>query len=42
MGMIRNNIPSHAGRSPLFPGRSCFPLSPDMNTSTTRSGYPCS
>ena len=42
MGMMRENNPSAATRSPLFPGRSCFPLSPDMSTSSTRAGYPCS
>lgn len=42
LGMIRENIGDHIERSPLFPGKSCFPLSPDMNTSNMRAGYPCS
>jgi mitogen-activated protein kinase 1/3 len=29
-------------RAPLFPGGSCFPLSPDLRTSNVRGGYPSS
>ena len=42
LGMIRDNISQHIERVPLFPGRSCFPLSPDLNATTTRAGYPVS
>lgn len=42
LGMMRENANSAAERSPLFPGRSCFPLSPDLRTNSTRAGYPCS
>ena len=42
LGMIRDNISQHIERVPLFPGRSCFPLSPDLNATTIRAGYPVS
>jgi mitogen-activated protein kinase 1/3 len=42
LGMIRENVSQHIERTPLFPGRSCFPLSPDLNANTTRAGYPVS
>lgn len=29
LGMMKNNVPSYLDRSPIFPGSSCFPLSPD-------------
>jgi mitogen-activated protein kinase 1/3 len=29
--MVRENAPTYADRGPLFPGKSCFPLSPDMS-----------
>jgi len=29
LGMIKENAPTFLDRSPLFPGTSCFPLSPD-------------
>jgi mitogen-activated protein kinase 1/3 len=29
LGMMKENIPNPADRGPLFPGSSCFPLSPD-------------
>lgn len=29
LGMMKENVPSYVERSPLFPGSSCFPLSPD-------------
>ncbi|OMJ69000.1 hypothetical protein SteCoe_33389 [Stentor coeruleus] len=40
LGMIRENVSHHIERVPLFPGKSCFPLSPDFNTSSTKAGYP--
>ncbi|OMJ89628.1 hypothetical protein SteCoe_8165 [Stentor coeruleus] len=40
LGMIRENVPHHIERIPLFPGKSCFPLSPDFNTTSTKAGYP--
>ena len=41
-GMLRDNAPTFMDRSPLFPGNSCFPLSPDHNTKMRRAGYPSS
>jgi mitogen-activated protein kinase 1/3 len=29
LGMMKENVPSNHERRPLFPGSSCFPLSPD-------------
>jgi mitogen-activated protein kinase 1/3 len=40
--MKKENAPTYLDRGPLFPGRSCFPLSPDMNTQKIRAGYPSS
>jgi mitogen-activated protein kinase 1/3 len=42
LGMIRENLPHYIDRTPLFPGKSCFPLSPDLNTNGIKAGYPCS
>jgi len=36
LGMMRANIPEHSNRGPLFPGSSCFPLSPE-NKSKAKS-----
>ncbi|CDI78657.1 CMGC kinase, MAPK family, putative [Eimeria praecox] len=30
LSMIEENVESHCDRGPLFPGSSCFPLSPDQ------------
>ena len=27
--MMKENVPNHNDRQALFPGKSCFPLSPD-------------
>lgn len=40
LGMLRENVSHHIERVPLFPGKSCFPLSPDLNTTSTKAGYP--
>ncbi|EGR30404.1 mitogen-activated protein kinase 2, putative [Ichthyophthirius multifiliis] len=40
MNMIKENAPTFLDRSPLFPGGSCFPLSPDRNNTVTKSGFP--
>ena len=42
LGMIRENLPQYIERTPLFPGKSCFPLSPDLSTNEMKAGYPCS
>ena len=31
LGMMRENAPTFMDRQPLFPGKSCFPLSPAKN-----------
>lgn len=41
-GMQRENAPTFMDRSPLFPGSSCFPLSPDHETKMRRAGFPSS
>lgn len=41
-GMLRENAPTFMDRSPLFPGNSCFPLSPDHTTKMRRAGFPSS
>lgn len=41
-GMQRENAPTFMDRSPLFPGNSCFPLSPDHHTKMRRAGFPSS
>jgi mitogen-activated protein kinase 1/3 len=40
--MIREICPKYTDRSPLFPGKSCFPLSPDVGVTSMRGGYPSS
>lgn len=39
-------MPEHAesaiDRAPLFPGTSCFPLSPDSNAKIIKCGFPVS
>lgn len=40
--MLRENAPTFMDRSPLFPGNSCFPLSPDHHTKVRRAGFPSS
>jgi len=34
LGMMKDNIPYPSDRGPLFPGSSCFPLSPDRKHAT--------
>ena len=40
-GMLKENAPTFVDRRPLFPGNSCFPLSPDSHTKI-RAGHPSS
>jgi mitogen-activated protein kinase 1/3 len=40
LGMIKENAPTFLDRSPLFPGTSCFPLSPDRANTVKKSGFP--
>jgi len=39
--MAKDNYSDYIERAPLFPGSSCFPLSPDINSNLTSTGYPC-
>ena len=40
LGMIKENAATFLDRSPLFPGTSCFPLSPDRSNNIKRGGFP--
>jgi mitogen-activated protein kinase 1/3 len=39
MSMIKENAPTYLDRKPLFPGSSCFPLSPD-HKAEKKHGFP--
>lgn len=38
--MIKEHAATYFDRGPLFPGTSCFPLSPDSNARAKKSGFP--
>eukprot|EP01017_Pseudomicrothorax_dubius_P001875 TRINITY_DN0_c6885_g1_i1.p1 TRINITY_DN0_c6885_g1~~TRINITY_DN0_c6885_g1_i1.p1 ORF type:complete len:166 (-),score=55.10 TRINITY_DN0_c6885_g1_i1:96-593(-) len=38
--MLKENAPTFLDRSPMFPGSSCFPLSPDKAAVVNKSGFP--
>lgn len=40
--MIQKHAETPLDRSPLFPGTSCFPLSPDSNAKIIKCGFPVS
>ncbi|CDW81215.1 UNKNOWN [Stylonychia lemnae] len=40
LNMMKENAPTFMDRKPLFPGKSCFPLSPDKNPQEQRKGFP--
>ena len=42
LGMMRENAPTFMDRQPLFPGKSCFPLSPAKNPTEQRKEFPFS
>ena len=42
LGMMKESAPTYLDRRPLFPGKSCFPLSPDKNPKEEKSGFPFS
>jgi mitogen-activated protein kinase 1/3 len=42
LGMMKESAPTYLERKPLFPGKSCFPLSPDKHVKEERSGFPFS
>lgn len=43
LSMMKENAPTYMDRKPLFPGSSCFPLSPDSSQNIQkRNGFPVS
>ncbi len=42
LGMIKENVPDLRARRPLFPGTSCFPMSPSYNPTLSIAGLPVS
>lgn len=40
--MISENKENYMDRKPIFPGKSCFPLSPEINTPINEAGFPVS
>jgi mitogen-activated protein kinase 1/3 len=40
LGMIKENISNYLNRKPLFPGRSCYPFSPDKKPERYERGFP--
>jgi mitogen-activated protein kinase 1/3 len=42
LGMMKESAPTYLDRKPLFPGKSCFPLSPDKHVKEERHGFPFS
>jgi len=42
LGMMKENAPTFIDRQPLFPGKSCFPLSPAKDPMESRKGFPFS
>lgn len=42
LGMMKESAPTYLDRKPLFPGKSCFPLSPDKSVKEERKGFPFS
>ncbi len=42
LSMMQDSVPNVQDRKPLFPGGSCFPLSPDNNTNRSSSLLPYS
>lgn len=42
LGMMKENAATYLDRKPLFPGKSCFPLSPDKHPQEKRNGFPFS
>jgi len=42
LGMMKESAPTYLDRKPLFPGKSCFPLSPDKSNSEEKHGFPVS
>ncbi len=42
LGMMKESAATYLDRKPLFPGKSCFPLSPDRHAKEQRGGFPFS
>lgn len=42
LGMMKESAPTYLDRKPLFPGKSCFPLSPDKHAKEEKGGFPFS
>lgn len=42
LGMMKEHAPTFMDRQPLFPGKSCFPLSPAKDPQEQRKGFPFS
>jgi len=42
LGMMKESAPTYLDRKPLFPGKSCFPLSPDRAAQEEKHGFPVS
>ena len=42
LSMMKENAPTFLDRKPLFPGKSCFPLSPAKEPQEQRQGFPFS
>ena len=40
LGMMKQSAPTYMDRRPLFPGKSCFPLSPDRHARFQANGFP--
>ena len=40
LGMMKQSAATYLDRKPLFPGRSCFPLSPDRHARIQNNGFP--
>merc|ERR550539_1463229 len=37
---MKQSAPTYLDRKPLFPGKSCFPLSPDRHARIQANGFP--
>ena len=42
LSMMKESAPTYLDRQPLFPGKSCFPLSPDKSIEQAKNGFPYS
>lgn len=40
LGMMKESAATYLDRQPLFPGKSCFPLSPDQKAKVDAEGFP--